>query len=241
MIYENKPGLALDLGTTSAPALVIRNCPGFVLKGGFFASPNKRVAISVQNCAGGRISGVRLQSDGTFDGLEISGSSDIAVSGSTIFGARVNMRVEGSQHVSVVGNTLVGMRIDGVRIISSQWVDVLDNAFAGTNVLGEAHADAVQIWTEDGKPRAADITVARNLIHGDTMGINCYGKPGGADRVKVFANTLAILRSNGINLQDCPGSEIHDNVLRALPGSQGGVAIRTEGPGITVGTNIIEK
>lgn len=146
---------------------------------------------------------------------------------------------------TVVANRFRALKIDGVNIAQSWRGVVADNDFTDPDT-GEAHPDAVQLWSRPTMrladksivpaPPTSDIVIARNRVRGMlTQGVTAFNHirdgvdDGGFDRITITANEIAVGMPQALAIYAGRDCIVTDNRVSTLDGSDWRASINLKG------------
>lgn len=229
-LYRNQSGIILRGGVSTGD--VFDNCEDVLLVGRNYAGagslPNS-YGLSLKNCRNVRM----------FDCDFADFARGIVAYLTTGF--------------NISGNRFTGQKIDGINVAQSWRGVVADNSFSDPNT-GEAHPDAIQLWSRPDHPPTSDIVIARNHVKGLlTQGITAFNhvRPqpvgfrlwtgetltaardvddGGFDRINIADNDIQVGMPMGLCLDASRGSVVRDNRVSTLPGAAHRASINTDAP-----------
>ena len=137
-----------------------------------------------------------------------------------------------------------GQKIDGVNIAQSWNGVVADNDFTDPDT-GEAHPDAIQLWSRPTAPPTSDISIVRNRIKGAaTQGITAFNHTregvddGGFDRLFIGWNDIEVGMPQAISAMSARDSWAVRNTVRTFAGARWRASLNT-GPGVVRSGNTV--
>ena len=218
------PPVTIDAGTTVVRGLRIWDSKGINWRGGVLMAPMGR--------------------DGkgpNYYGADVRRVEDVHFDGTKFTEALRGMVVADSNGLIVRNASFTGLRSDGINVAGTSNVLLENNRFEdftpvkatgskkdGTWKDGD-HPDAIQFWTTPTSRRVTDVTIRKNLVNGDTQGINFFGPRGdGYARVNVTDNDVRITFPAAISVFSCDECSIQNNRITARPESIWRANIRFE-------------
>ena len=146
---------------------------------------------------------------------------------------------------TVAANRFRAMKVDGVNVAQSWRGVVADNDFTDPDT-GEAHPDAVQLWSRPTMrladksivpaPPTSDIVIARNRVRGMlTQGVTAFNHirdgvdDGGFDRITITANEIAVGMPQALALYSGRNCIVTDNRVSTLDGAKTRASINLRG------------
>lgn len=146
---------------------------------------------------------------------------------------------------TVAGSGFRALKIDGVNVAQSWRGVVADNDFTNPDT-GEAHPDAVQLWSRPTMrlrdkslvpaPPTSDIVIARNRVQGMlTQGVTAFNHirngvdDGGFDRIAIVGNDIAVGMPQALALYSGRDCIVADNRVTTLEGATSRASINLRG------------
>jgi hypothetical protein len=158
------------------------------------------------------------------DGLSISNSTNISVTGSEFQQLGRGMGISTTSNVVVQGNQIHDLRTDGIDFAQVSNVKVIGNAFHSIRAVGADHPDAIQFWTTGTTVASSDILISGNVItRGQgtaTQGIFFRDELGNLpyERVTIENNLIVGTGYNGIRIIGAKDLVLKGNELVSNPG-----------------------
>jgi hypothetical protein len=165
----------------------------------------------------------------------IDSAHRIELAGVTLTGGHTGVLVtRGSSDIVLRDNIATGLQSDGFNIATATRVSLLGNTcrdfrpippvYDGARMVKDGtHPDCIMLWSETGRPPTSDITIIGNRAEGAMQGIAHFWHPRlGRDKVyRVTArdNIVEVSYFHGIMLENTPGSDIRNNVVRTIKGA----------------------
>lgn len=177
-----------------------------------------------------------LPGQGNNYGLSLTDCTNVRVFECPIVGFARGIVASRVKDFDFSANRFAGMKIDGINLAQCWGGNVGDNDFTEPDT-GDAHPDAIQLWSRptmrlaDGRtvpaPPTSDIVIARNRVKGMlTQGITAFNHirngvdDGGFDRITIVANKIEVGMPQGLALYNARASAVLHNDIRTLDGSR---------------------
>ena len=154
-------------------------------------------------------------------GILIRKSTEIAVLAGEFSDLRTGIAILTSKGVRLDNNTFSRMTSDGINIADSHFVTATKNSCNDTIPYPGAHPDCIQLWSVKGRAVQSDITLLHNSASGRTQGFTSFNpSDGGGIRISIIGNVVATSEPQGIACYNCVDSNISNNTVSTLTGSQ---------------------
>jgi Ca2+-binding RTX toxin-like protein len=156
------------------------------------------------------------------DGLQISGSSNVTLTGSQFSYVHVGLTETNNSHITVSNNLFTYIGNDGIDNAGSSYAQLTGNTFKTfSHNDSTQHADAIQFWTSNTTTAAHDITVSNNYINLDggtlAQGVFITDQVGLTyQNVTVTGNTVIGALGNGIALNHVNNAVVSSNDVLTL-------------------------
>ncbi|UAJ12507.1 right-handed parallel beta-helix repeat-containing protein [Glacieibacterium megasporae] len=239
-------GIALQNKTFSTPVTLdassatftgsvkIQNVNGLNFYGGLFDSTSTKTAYNkaIVVYGGGNIQFDHVSINGNpsdrSGGIQLQTVKNARVTNSTFNGLSVGVGVVHSSFIALSNNQIINSVSDGFDVFDDHHVSITNNSCVGSSPSAGAHPDCVQLGSMVGHTVQSDITIANNLVYGNTQGLTSFDSTkGGGLRIIIENNILNALYPQGIACYSCVDSKISGNFLSPQPGSLYTVGLRT--------------
>ncbi len=101
---------------------------------------------------------------GTGHGLQVTGSSNIAVEGNTFYNWRKGAIFQRTDQIDFSGNEMYHLREDALNFIQVNDVLIEGNHLHTMQNFGAGHADFIQFWTLNTTAPSTNITISKNIL-----------------------------------------------------------------------------
>jgi hypothetical protein len=176
------------------------------------------------------------------DGLRIVRGSDITVRNSEFEQLRIGMGFKETIRAKVVGNSFHDLRLDGIRVVGSSNIEIVENSFTDFYRVPGDHSDAIQFYKTGTKLTSRNLTVSRNQMvqgRGEVFQGVFFGTETEVayENVKILDNLIIEGNHNAISIGGAKNVEIGGNVVISAPGAQNNWIRATEIEGLVSRAN----
>ena len=217
---------------TFTNTLKVYNVAGLTILGGHYGSTTAAVTGITVLC-GDRISftsPIVVGNRTSAHGINVSGTTNIAVSGGTFTGLKSGIALTAVTGGVLSKNKSLASTSDGFDVADSHSISITGNSCSGTAITAGAHPDCVQLWSIKGHAPQSDITISGNTATGDTQGFTSFdGDKGGGLRIKMINNRVDTTYPQGIACYQCVDSSFTGNVVTTQKGARWQTSINIVG------------
>ena len=160
--------------------------------------------------------GGTFQGGGAEDiGFRVSQSDHLSIDGAVFHRfSNVGIAISLTTDARVTNNRFSESGSDGIDIAMSQRILVDHNSCTEFHPGSGAHADCIQLWSKQGFPSVANITISHNVSIGEVAGFNGYDGP--YDHLKIEYNIAHTMYYHGISVFDCRNCIVRHNRVETI-------------------------